>query len=314
MIYLAGQLWEPDVMKIRTKERPVLRTPHLLAPALVTVLACLLAVPLQAEPQPTSQAPLPEAILRLNDPNWSGRMIAAHRGDDKAGPDNSAEAIAAGAEVADTIELDLQTTKDGVFVCFHDYTLTLKNCLAPDPSWYGRRLNSLTADEMRRVRSPGPQGKSILTFAQALDVCRKHRACPQLDLKNESNATAEAVIRQAAVLGMDRHLIIQCQSPTTVAYIRKLHPQVATLARCRNEATVRLALGLKATIIQVDDEWASPLLIQQVRDSGPRLLVKVLGGRLDRPEIWKARYDKGYHLLLTDKPRELRSWLLAQPR
>jgi glycerophosphoryl diester phosphodiesterase len=265
---------------------------------------------LAAEPA-TSAPDRPVALMRLCDPRWDGRMVSAHRGDREAGPDNSAAAIAATANDADTIEVDVQPSRDGVYFCFHDPVFKASNSVVPDASWNGKRLGSLTAAQIRQVRTPGPKGEPILTFEQALAVAKQHRACLQLDMKTESNPTADAVIGLARAAGMDRWIIVQCQLPTTVAHVRKEHPQVAVLARCRSEAMVRLGLNAKATIIQVDDEWATDEMRRRVRSAGAKLLVKVLGGKLDQPKVWQDRYAKGYHLLLTDKPRELRAWLEA---
>ncbi len=253
----------------------------------------------------------PEALMRLSDPRWDGRMVCAHRGDRQAGPDNSAVAIEAAIPVADTIEIDLRPSRDGVYFCFHDSTLTQSNCVVPDASWHGRPLGSLTAAELRHVRLSGSKAAPLLSYAEALAIAKKNRACLQLDLKTESNATVDAVVRQAAETGMDRSIIIQCQLPSTLAYVRKTYPQVATLARCRSVAMVRVALDLKPTIVQGDDAWMKDDVRRLVRQSGAKLLDKAMGRDTDRPEGWQSLYAKGYHLLMTDKPRELRAWLKA---
>lgn len=261
--------------------------------------------------RPADRAPRPKALRFLCDPNWDGRMLSAHRGDLQSGPDNSAAAIAGAARTADTIEIDVQAGADGVHFCFHDGELSRGNCVAPDASWYGRAFRSFTADEIRRLRLPGPKGEPILTFEQALILARKHNACLQLDLKGESNKMADVVIRQCRAAGLERSILVECQAFGTLAYIRKQFPDVATMSRCRDETQVRLSLKMEPTVVQVDDEWASAEIRRLVRSAGVKLLVKTMGRKLDRAEIWQDRYEKGYHLLMTDRPRALRSWLDA---
>jgi glycerophosphoryl diester phosphodiesterase len=75
-------------------------------------------------------------------------MIVAHRGDTSMGArENTVEAIAAATLTgADMVEVDVQMSADGVFVCHHDEKM-------PD----GRRLSDMSLDELQS------QGVSKLT-------------------------------------------------------------------------------------------------------------------------------------------------------
>lgn len=100
-------------------------------------------------------------------------LVAAHRGGG-TGPENSLSAIEEAIEAgADTIELDVQITGDGVFVLHHDATLER---LAGD----GRRIIDLTRADLNSVTLG--EGEPLATLEEALVVIGD-RADLLLDIK-----------------------------------------------------------------------------------------------------------------------------------
>ncbi len=78
---------------------------------------------------------------------YKGRniLIAAHRGDERAAPENTMAAIdSAVRNGADLIEIDLQMTKDGVIVLHHDSSLIRTAGISES-------VSNLTYDEMRNL-------------------------------------------------------------------------------------------------------------------------------------------------------------------
>lgn len=67
---------------------------------------------------------LEERIKLLNNPEDGYVMVAAHRGDWRNYPENSIAAIESAINMGvDIVEVDVQRTKDGIFILMHDNTL-----------------------------------------------------------------------------------------------------------------------------------------------------------------------------------------------
>jgi glycerophosphoryl diester phosphodiesterase len=125
---------------------------------------------------------MPRVTLR---PDMSDLLTDyAHRGffdNDDGVPENSLEAFKYAVLGGFGIELDLQLTKDGKVVVFHDYTL--KRMCGRDV-----KLSSLTLDELRSFNLLGTAYK-IPTFKEVLDLV-DGRVPLLIELKGESGNTA----------------------------------------------------------------------------------------------------------------------------
>lgn len=114
----------------------------------------------------------------------SGRvLIIGHRGAEALAPENTWYSLKTAHEAgADLIELDVQLTRDGEAVLFHDFSLQPK---LGDPRW----LRDLAWDDLRaldvgRWFSPAFVGAQIPRFADVLDWARQEGAALWVDLKH----------------------------------------------------------------------------------------------------------------------------------
>jgi glycerophosphoryl diester phosphodiesterase len=119
-------------------------------------------------------------------------LVIAHRGASAEAPENTLRAFARALELGiDGIELDVQVTRDGVPVVFHDFTLTRLTGTRG-------RLADRTWAELQKLRV---RGETIPTLADALSLTRK-RAIVQIEIKKAvSVAPVLAAIRKAASTG-----------------------------------------------------------------------------------------------------------------
>jgi glycerophosphoryl diester phosphodiesterase len=93
-------------------------------------------------------------------------LIIAHRGDARAGAENSLAAFAAAlADRVDGIELDLHRTRDGVAVVHHD---PVPAASVGDPGLAGRPFGELDAADVARFRHA--DGSRIPTLEAVLDL------------------------------------------------------------------------------------------------------------------------------------------------
>ena len=102
--------------------------------------------------------------------------ILAHRGAGVKLPENTLESFATCWRVHVTPEADLQTTKDGTIVCFHDSTLkrVVSNVKGDDRNL---RISDLTLAEVRKLevgsfRGEQYQGQRVPTLAKVFDAMK----------------------------------------------------------------------------------------------------------------------------------------------
>jgi glycerophosphoryl diester phosphodiesterase len=162
----------------------------------------------------------------------------AHRGASAEAPENTlcafARALALGV---DGIELDVQVTRDGVAVVFHDSNLTrltgARGRLANHP-W----------PELRKLRV---QGEPIPTLADALALTRK-RAILQIEIKKSVPvAPVLAAIRRTASTG---HVILASFEPAILRQAAALGPKlprmlIADPGQAPRHLTTKSTKGMK---------------------------------------------------------------------
>ena len=132
-----------------------------------------------------------------------GRRVAviAHRGASASAPENTAASVRLAVRMgADGVECDVQLSKDGVPVVFHDDDLA-RLCGARGA------VRSLTAAELarHRVRVAGRRGTPdrILTLKQWLALLPR-RVMAVVELKRQESAAREAALAAAAARLLER--------------------------------------------------------------------------------------------------------------
>ena len=142
----------------------------------------------------------------------------AHRGlwNEKA-PENSLAAFARAADAGYAIELDVQLSKDGVVMVFHDYTLT-RMC-GEDV-----KVSALTAAELAEKRLAGTT-EHIPTFAEVLAVV-DGRVPLLVELKGES-ANTDVCAPVAELLDAYKGpYVVESFNPMLLRWFKKHRPQV----------------------------------------------------------------------------------------
>lgn len=189
--------------------------------------------------------------------------IIAHRGASGTHPENTFAAFdQALSEGADGMELDLQLTRDGEVVVFHDHTLRKLG----QPRL---RISALTLAELRAFdfgvwRGAAFRGETIPTLAELL-ARYGARTELYLELKSSRNvARNQALVRQTLSLmraaGVPLRAAILCFDPDM---LQKMHSLASDLRYVLNAFALRSALPrakelpwLKA--IDLDIRWLTP--------------------------------------------------------
>lgn len=159
---------------------------------------------------------------------WLFDRFIAHRGlhDDTTG-ENTLDAYRAAIDCGYNIELDVQLTKDGAPVVFHDIHLgRLTGCDA-----YVRHVTLRQLSEIRYLRT----GKRIPTFEEALAVCEEKTGI-MVELKDDDVYTDDRSLEQCVAPILDSYrgdYVVKSFNPFAVDWYRRTRPAVpAGLLSC----------------------------------------------------------------------------------
>jgi len=246
--------------------------------------------------------------------------IFAHRGDSAHFPENTLPAFKSAVEAgADVIETDVQRSKDGRFMIFHDDTLDRITDGAG-------RLGDYTLQELQRfdaghsysadAKSFPFRGKGI-TIPSLEEILREF---PQqrfnVDLKADDPRQAEeycALIRRCDAV---ERVLTASEFTENLKAVRRLLPEMATSASHREVAAVFFLYksGLlfakrkfAADALQIPEfhrRWhvAAPGMIRRVRGRGIRVHVWTV----NREDDMRRLLDAGADGIITDDPRLLK--------
>jgi glycerophosphoryl diester phosphodiesterase len=152
-------------------------------------------------------------------------LITAHAGCMNT-PPNSIESVLQGIRAgADIIEVDVNATKDGVAVLFHDQHIRIS-------SHQKLRIDGLMFNELQTVeRTLSPESSShfhqIIRLEEVLDVVQQFRKTLNVDLKNQ--ACLKSMVDAVKLRNMVDDVIISGCHKKDAAYIKKQYPDFQVL-------------------------------------------------------------------------------------
>lgn len=190
------------------------------------------------------------------------QMIYAHRGASGYAPENSLRAFNLSARMhADGVELDVQRTRDGRLVVYHDETLErLTHATGP--------LCDYTYDELQSyplLRAPGATGEDVIPlFSDVLALLFRLGLRLNVELKNSRNpypGMEEEVLREVKEADMDKRTIYSSFNHHSLLRIKALEPS-APCGLLYEAAMVEpwryaAALGMDA----IHPQYAEPMTI-----------------------------------------------------
>jgi glycerophosphoryl diester phosphodiesterase len=213
-------------------------------------------------------------------------LIIAHRGFSGKHPENTIEAIEAAIGLGvDMVEIDLQETKDGRLIAFHDFGLKR---LCGVRGWV--RETTLT-----QIRALNP---AVPTFRQVLNRCRG-RTRLLVEIKKANPAMVAAEIAGA---GMERDVVVFSLTTKLTAIFAGCSPEVmragliarrlwSTLKTVRATVPVQ-AVGVNRTLI------ASRATVDRLHDEGLKVFVWTVDEEAEMAQL----ADWGVNGLITNWP------------
>ena len=155
----------------------------------------------------------------------------AHRGASAYYPENIIESFQGAISMgADMIELDVQLTRDGEVVVFHDEKLT--RCTSGKG-----RIADYTLVELKKLDAGSwfgkeYQGAKIPTLEEALSLCRDKIAL-NIEIKTEAvdenvrNGIEEKSLNIVAMRGMREHIVFSSFDPRAIKHLKEIDSTVA---------------------------------------------------------------------------------------
>ena len=273
----------------------------------------------------SAQTRTDKLLKNLHDNESKYIFVIAHRGDWRNAPENSLQSIEkAIAMKVDMIELDIQPTKDGNFICMHDETLD-RTSTGKGP------IKDYTTEELKKFVLRSGNGiktrQPIPTLKEALNVC-KGRILVNIDKGGTYIKEIMPIIQEC---GMEKQVIIKGYYP--VEKVKKeygsnesmLYMPIVNLWDKEAVATIQTFIKnftpIAYELCFKDDANPNLKIIDEIAKSGSRVWMNTLwdslcGGHDDENALLESK-DKHWGWMLkhkatmiqTDRAQELIHYL-----
>jgi len=175
-------------------------------------------------------------LMHLRIPEPGRVLVIGHRGAEALAPENTWPSFQIGTQAgADLLEIDVQLTRDGLAICFHDFTLEPK---FRDSRW----VRDLAWDELRGLDvgswfGPAFAGERIPRLADVLDWARG-RVGLQVDLKHGFEAADDdrlerTVLKLIEQAGVADQVVISSWDEVALARVRAWRPDISLAVNLR---------------------------------------------------------------------------------
>ena len=239
------------------------------------------------------------------DTPYRGPRIVAHRGASAERPENTLAALQRAIEVgADAVEIDVRTSKDGALFLLHDASL--------DRTTDGQGpASEKTIAELRALDAGSwfhhdYRGQRIPLLREALELCRG-KIDVVLDLKEQGDAYADAVVRAVVAHGDPRQTIFGVHSVQQARRFRTRLPAARQLGFIPTPGQIEAIAQAGVETIRLWPQWLDdPALVPQVRRLGARLQLN--GATGEPPEVLPLLRHRP-DAVLVDAPATLRATL-----
>ena len=272
-----------------------------------------------------ASVPVTEILFHFWNPSSKRVLVAAHRADWHAAPENSLPAIQSCIDNGvDIVEVDNKLTKDGFLVIMHDQTV--------DRTTNGKgKVSDYTLAEIKKLRLKDKDGnlteERIPTFEEVMNLCRGKVMVnidqsyyywdKVMEILKKTNTTAQGMMKSG--LPYDKVVADHGNIFGQIAYI-----PVVSLDREGAEKTVDGFLG-KCPVVECCFEKVTPKvlqLMQKIADHGSRVWVNTMwaslnGGHDDITaykdnnfkDTWEWLVQAGVNVLQTDYSPQMVTYL-----
>lgn len=243
-----------------------------------------------------------------------GIWVVAHRGASRDCPENTRASFDAAVEQGcDAIELDLQLSRDGVPVVYHDRTLSRAG-------GGRRRVAQLDLAELRRLDAglrggARFRGEPIPTLSEVL-ARYAHRVTLLLEIKTREGLAGEArhlelartVARQVRAGELEGRTLLLCFDAAVLDAASEEAPRLRRVLNVKPAPGLRLGRRLDTLwAVSADVRTLTPRFAAAVRRAGRRLLVFTC----NTPRALRRALAAGPDGVMSDRPGWLRRQIAA---
>ena len=236
-------------------------------------------------------------------------FTVGHRGDRSEAPENTMPALELALDRLSFVETDVQLTRDGVPVLFHDTTLER---VTGDP----RRVGDLTLAELGELDagswySDDFEDERIPTLAAFLDELEEgSEARALVELKADwTPEEVRVVVDLIEARGLRSRVVLQSFSIETLQSVQKVSPATPRIMLIRELPADPVPLALHLGIIgfgtTADSVTAVPGALEAAHAEGIAVLCYTLNSR----EHWQEVSALGVDGIITDQPSDLDAWI-----
>lgn len=236
-------------------------------------------------------------------------FIVGHRGDRAEAPENTMPSLELAMDDLAFVETDVQLTRDGVPVLFHDTTLER---VTGDPHMVGE----LDLQQLRRLDvgawyGPDYAGERMPTldeFLTALAARDDARALVELkaDWRADEVRTVVGLIEQHGLRG---RVVLQSFSLETLFALQRVSPTTPRIMLIRELPADPVPLAERLGIIGFGTTAASVTAVPGALEALHEAGVAVLCYTLNTHERWQEVSALGVDGIITDQPSDLDEWL-----
>jgi len=235
-------------------------------------------------------------------------QVLAHRGASAYAPENTLAAFRLAIEQrADWLELDVQQTRDGHLVVFHDLRMERTT------NGYGN-LRDLTLEQVRQLDAGcwyGSQfaGEPVPTFEEVVALARERgiRIFPEVKDPRLYPGIEERVAAVISANGYEDNTIVQSFDMGSLEKLRQANPHLRLAALYTANAPLRGEPPAGVTVIGPPWELVSsdPFLVRDAHASGRQVVVWSVDAPAPVRELLDARVDG----IITSRPDVVRALL-----
>lgn len=225
-------------------------------------------------------------------------LIIAHRGYSSEFPENTLASFEGAFDIgADYIELDVQMTKDGQIVVFHDGSL--KRTTGAEGGIADYTYEELLSLDAGSWFDPSFAGEKIPTLDQALELTAGHGGGIYLELKDmgEVPGFEEAVLEAVRERGMMRQCIFASFNYSYLMHLKELDESAAILYNTM-ETGERISEEYPADYYGFYLETVTASMIETAHEAGSRVFVWTV----NEPVSMTTLRDMGADGIVTNHP------------
>ncbi len=236
-------------------------------------------------------------------------IIVGHRGDRAEAPENTMASLELAMDELAFVETDVQLSRDGVPVLFHDTSLERVTGDA-------RAVRELDLAELQRLdvgawygrEHAGERMPTLDEFLGALALRESARALVELkaDWRSDEVRTVVGLIERHGLRG---RVVLQSFSLETLFAVQRVSPTTPRIMLIRELPADPVPLAERLGVIGFGTTAASVTAVPGALEALHVAGVAVLCYTLNTHERWQEVSDLGVDGIITDQPSELDEWL-----